>query len=355
MTNHLFRGAPAPSFNNGFTPFTTEAWQDPDRVGKPAQMSCGDADIPGLPPAAKTVVFLDAPENHPGVIPINPNIKFDVVDLDRLLAYAINREWSRQPYESRRGIMLMGPTGTGKTTFLEQRHAQRGIPVMSITATKDLTAADMLQKKEVAGGTTYWEDGVVVRAMREGIPVIIHEGNLLAPAEWVALNEVVEKGRAILPESGELVTARRGFMVHVTGNGRFTEGGLDGASGTRSQNTSVEARFFVYNMPHATVEQDVEYLTDRFPQLPAPLINSMASFAELTRKANAGDGSVFLDNALDRRRLELWAEMMIGYSGLSSKVDLAPYTLAFNYTNSLPPEQVEAVQQLLGVAFNDAG
>lgn len=355
MQKHTLRGASVSTFADDFTPFAKNAWNDDGRVGKPAQMSCGNAGVTGLPESANTVVYLDVPDDHPGVIQINPNIRFDQVDLDRLLAFAINREWSREEYESRRGILLLGPPGTGKTTFLEQRHAQRGIPVYSVTATPDLTASDLLQTREVAGGTTFWEAGVMLKAMEEGVPIIIHEGNLLAPAQLVALNEVIEKGRAILPESGDVVHARRGFMVHMTGNGRFTEGGVDGSSGTRSQNTSVESRFYVYVMPHATVEQDEAYLTERFPGLTPPLIKSMAKFAELTRKANSGnDGGVYLDIALDRRRLELWGEMMIGFSKLSKQIDLAPYTLGFNYTNSLPADQVEAVMQLLGVAFNDS-
>ena len=354
MTQHQLRGSLVSTFEPNFTSYSQASWNDDERVGKPAQMSCGDAGLTGLPTTAKTVVYLDVPADHPGNIQINPNHVFDNVDLDRLLGYVINREWSRADHESRRGILLLGPSGTGKTSFLEQRHAQRGIPVYSVTATPDLTASDLLQSREVAGGTTYWEAGVVLRAMQEGIPVIIHEGNLLAPAQLVALNEVIEKGRAILPESGDVVHAKRGFVVHMTGNGRFTEGGVDGFSGTRSQNVSVESRFYVYVMPFATVEQEVEFLAKRFPGLPNDLVKSMAEFAELTRKAHVGEGDAYLEIAMDRRRLELWGEMMVAYAPLANQgIDVAPYTLQFNYTASLPPEQAEAVVQLLGTAFNN--
>lgn len=353
MNVHTLRGIEVSTYDTSISPHVADAWKIAERVGKPATMSCGDAGLTGLPATSSTIVYLDVPSDHPGLVPLNPNHVFDNVDLDRLLAFAIKREWIREEHESRRGILLLGPSGTGKTSFLEQRHAQRGIPVYSITATPDLTASELIQSRDAINGTTYWEDGVLLKGMKEGVPVIIHEGNLLAPAQLVALNEVIEKGRAVLPETGELVMAKRGFMLHMTGNGRFAEGGMDGFSGTRSQNRSVESRFYVYVMPYATEEQEVAFLTKRFPMLPPNLAKSMANFAELTRKAHLGDGSVFLDIAMDRRRLELWAEMILAFSTLSTQnIDVAPYTLRFNYTASLPPEQEEAVNNFLGLAFN---
>lgn len=331
-----------------------DTWNDNDRVGRVAKVLCGDAGIPGLPATLPAIVYLDVSPDHEGLTPINPNHVFDNLDLDRLLAFVISREWNRQEHEPRRGILLMGPTGSGKTSYLEQRHAQRGIPIYSITASHDLMAADLLQTKEVVQGTTFWSDGLLLKAMREGVPFLINEGDALSPVQWLALNEIVEKGKAVLPESGEVVVAKRGFNLHVTCNTSFTEDRRGGYSGTRNQNISVLSRFYLFELDYVTPEKEAEFLKVTYPTLPDPLIQPIVKIAEQTRKAYRGDGTgATLDIPLSRRHLAAWAEMIIEFSYLKAqKIDVIPYTLNFVYLNGLPAEQVEAVKQMVDLAFD---
>jgi cobaltochelatase CobS len=335
--------------------YIQEANQDPDRIGKPAVISFGDAGIPGMPPAAKGVFFIHTPADHEGVVPLNPEHVFDDIVIDRLLNYAITREWVlRKPHQPRRGLIIFGDHGTGKTTFMEQRFAQRGIPLYSIVVSKDTIAADLIQNREVVNATTYWSDGVLLKAMREGVPVLINEFDRMSAAQGVRLNEIIEKGKAVMPESGEVVFAKRGFFVNITCNSAFSADHI-GIPGAQIQDKSVESRFYVAHKQHPTVDADTTFLEGMFPQLPPGFARQMAIFADHTRKCasfEGGAGGVTLSAALGRRELIAWAELILGFAHLDADgIPVASYTLKHVYSSTKSPEEQAGIDHLLQLAF----
>lgn len=343
-------------FDNSTLPSLKEAWNDQDRVGKPAIMTFGDLGVTDLPKNANCVAYLDVAE-HAALSTPDPRHVFDDIHLDRLFSYATFREWSRHDMDPRRGILMMGPSGTGKTTYLENRFAQRGIPLYSETGSPDAVLSDWIMTKEIVNGTTFWAEGALLMAMREGVPFVIQEIDLLAPAQLTSINEIIDKGICLSPEDKSIVRAKRGFQVFATCNSSFTEDRTGGFSGTRRQNQSVLNRFYKYTCGYASVQQEAECIVRVHPELPMELATRMAQFADLTRTAAAEGGldGRCMSQGMSRRHLLDWADMLKGMSYLRNhpdKIDLAEYTLNFVYSGNLDAEELATVKHFLSLSFN---
>ena len=71
-------------------------------------------------------------------------------------------------YRQGLSVVLKGPTGCGKTRFVEAMAHDLGRPLITVSCHDDLTAADLVGRYLLAGGDTVWVDGPLTRAVREG-------------------------------------------------------------------------------------------------------------------------------------------------------------------------------------------
>ena len=73
---------------------------------------------------------------------------------------------------ARRGVpvLLKGPTGCGKTRFIEAMAHELGRELITVAGHEDLTSADLVGRFLLQGGETVWVDGPLTRAVREGEP-----------------------------------------------------------------------------------------------------------------------------------------------------------------------------------------
>ena len=66
-------------------------------------------------------------------------------------------------------LLLKGPTGCGKTRFVEHMAAKLGRKLYTVACHDDLSAADLIGRFLLKGGQTVWVDGPLTRAVREGV------------------------------------------------------------------------------------------------------------------------------------------------------------------------------------------
>ena len=62
-------------------------------------------------------------------------------------------------HSNRLPLLLKGPTGCGKTRFVEHMAARLGLPLFTVACHDDLSAADLIGRYLLKGGETVWTDG----------------------------------------------------------------------------------------------------------------------------------------------------------------------------------------------------
>jgi nitric oxide reductase NorQ protein len=67
----------------------------------------------------------------------------------------------------RLAVMLKGPTGCGKTRFVEHMAWRLKRPLVTVACHDDLSASDLTGRWLIRGGETEWQDGPLARAARE--------------------------------------------------------------------------------------------------------------------------------------------------------------------------------------------
>ncbi|MBI2509576.1 MAG: AAA family ATPase, partial [Betaproteobacteria bacterium] len=69
-------------------------------------------------------------------------------------------------YKKRLPVMLKGPTGCGKTRFLEYMAFQLKRPLVTVSCHEDLTSSDLVGRCRLEGAETVWQDGPLTRAVK---------------------------------------------------------------------------------------------------------------------------------------------------------------------------------------------
>jgi len=116
-------------------------------------------------------------------------------------------------------ILLKGPTGCGKTRFVEHMAARLGRPLYTVACHDDLSAADLVGRHLIGDGQTYWNDGPLTRAVREGAICYLDEVVEARKDTTVVLHPLSDN-RRILPieRTGETLHAPPEFMLVVSYN-----------------------------------------------------------------------------------------------------------------------------------------
>jgi len=116
-------------------------------------------------------------------------------------------------------VMLKGPTGCGKTRFVEYMAWCLGRPLVTIPCHDDLTASDLIGRYLIRHDGTVWQDGPLTRAVREGAICYLDEV-VEARQDTIVVLHALTDHRRILPidKTGETVRAAPGFQLVVSYN-----------------------------------------------------------------------------------------------------------------------------------------
>ena len=122
-------------------------------------------------------------------------------------------------YNNQLPLLIKGPTGCGKTRFIQHMAAKLGRKLYTVACHDDLTAADLVGRHLIGDGETYWQDGPLTKAVREGAICYLDEVVEARKDTTVVLHPLSDD-RRILPieRTGELLEAPKDFMLVVSYN-----------------------------------------------------------------------------------------------------------------------------------------
>nr|WP_173861904.1 CbbQ/NirQ/NorQ/GpvN family protein [Notoacmeibacter marinus] len=116
-------------------------------------------------------------------------------------------------------LLLKGPTGCGKTRFVEHMAARLGRRLYTVACHDDLSAADLIGRYLLRGGQTEWVDGPLTRAVREGAICYLDEIVEARKDVTVVLHPLTDNRRTLMIDrTGEELHAPPGFMLVASYN-----------------------------------------------------------------------------------------------------------------------------------------
>ena len=152
-------------------------------------------------------------------------------------------------YAARLPVLLKGPTGCGKTRFVEhmtwllaqQKQSTAEHALITVSCHEDLTATDMVGRYLLKGDETIWSDGPLTRAVRSGAICYLDE-IVEARKDTTVLIHSLTDHRRILPidKTGELIEAHPEFLLVISYNPGYQSVLKDLKPSTRQRFVSLE-------------------------------------------------------------------------------------------------------------------
>ena len=116
-------------------------------------------------------------------------------------------------------ILIKGPTGCGKTRFIEAMGEELGREVYTVVCHDDLSAADLLGRHLINEEGTYWQDGPLTKAVRNGGICYLDEIIEARKDTTVILHSLADYRRVLpIDRTGEIIQAHPDFMLVVSYN-----------------------------------------------------------------------------------------------------------------------------------------
>src|SRR6266568_5084155 len=150
-------------------------------------------------------------------------------------------------------VMLKGPTGCGKTRFVEAMAYDLGRPLITVACHDDLTTADLVDRFLLHGGETQWTDGPLTRAVRDGAICYLDEVVEARQDTTVVLHPLADHRRQLpIDRLGVTLTAAPGFCLVVSYNPGYQSVLKDLKDSTRQRMVAIE-----FGFPAADVEEGI--------------------------------------------------------------------------------------------------
>ncbi|MFA5628403.1 MAG: CbbQ/NirQ/NorQ/GpvN family protein [Thiohalomonadaceae bacterium] len=197
-------------------------------------------------------------------------------------------------------LLLKGPTGCGKTRFMEYMAWRLGRPLLTVSCHDDLTASDLVGRYLIKGGETVWLDGPLARAVRLGAICYLDEIVEARKDTMVVLHPLADD-RRILPmeKLGTQLQAGPEFCLAVSYNPGYQSVLKDLKLSTRQRFVALE-----FDYPPAELEARIVISESG---VDADTAATLVKFAQMTRKLK-GNG---LDEGASTRLLVHAGKLMV--------------------------------------------
>ena len=122
-------------------------------------------------------------------------------------------------YENKLPLLLKGPTGTGKSRFVEYMAAKLNKPLITVACHEETSATDLIGRFLLKGSETVWHDGPLTKAVKEGAIIYLDEIAEARPDVIVAIHPLTDHRREIyIDKLGITIKAHPDFMLVASFN-----------------------------------------------------------------------------------------------------------------------------------------
>lgn len=223
--------------------------------------------------------------------------------IDTLDAYRVNPQPYYRPvadevdlyeaaYSVRMPMMLKGPTGCGKTRFVEYMAWKLKKPLITVACNEDMTASDLVGRFLLDANGTRWQDGPLAMAARLGAICYLDEVVEARQDTTVVIHPLTDNRRVLpLEKKGELVRAHPDFQMVISYNPGYQSLMKDLKQSTKQRFGALD-----FNYPDHAVETEI---VTHESGVDAGVASKLVSIAERSRNLK-GHG---LDEGISTRML----------------------------------------------------
>ena len=195
-------------------------------------------------------------------------------------------------YSERMPIMLKGPTGCGKTRFIEYMAWKLQKPLITVACNEDMTSSDLVGRFLLDADGTRWQDGPLTIAARHGAICYLDEVVEARQDTTVAIHPLTDNRRVLpLEKTNELIHAHPDFQLVISYNPGYQ-------SVMKDLKQSTKQRFGALNFKYPERAIEVEIVSHE-SGLPSETAEKLVAIAEMARNLK-GHG---LDEGISTRML----------------------------------------------------
>ncbi len=202
-------------------------------------------------------------------------------------------------YEARLPVMIKGPTGCGKSRFIEYMAWKLKRPLITVACNEDMTASDLVGRYLLDANGTRWLDGPLTTAARIGAICYLDEIVEARQDTTVVIHPLTDHRRQLpLDKKGELINAHPDFQLVISYNPGYQSLIKDLKQSTKQRFTGMD-----FDYPSAAVEASI---VEKETGIDADTAMKLVKIGEAARNLK-GHG---LDEGISTRLLTYAATLM---------------------------------------------
>ena len=156
-------------------------------------------------------------------------------------------------YAERMPMMLKGPTGCGKTRFIEHMAHQLKKPLITVSCHEDMTASDLVGRYLLDADGTVWHDGPLTLAVRFGAICYLDEIVEARQDTTVVIHSLTDDRRMLaLEKKNEVIQAHTDFQIVISYNPGYQSVLKDLKESTKQRFAALD-----FSYPDPGVEADI--------------------------------------------------------------------------------------------------
>ncbi|BBP04975.1 denitrification regulatory protein NirQ [Sulfuriferula plumbiphila] len=239
-------------------------------------------------------------------------------------------------YKKRLPVMLKGPTGCGKTRFLEYMAWRLKRPLVTVSCHEDLTSSDLVGRFLLEGEATVWQDGPLTRAVKAGAICYLDEIVEARTDSTVIIHPLTDHRRQLpLEKKGQEIEAHEDFMLVISYNPGYQ-------TVLKDLKPSTKQRFIGINFDYPREEIERKIIQNEVPELDTTQVEKLVATGRRARTLKDHG----LEEATSTRALVYAGNMMV--AGIEP-VEACKAALVNPVTDD--PELAEALMEIIKAHF----
>jgi nitric oxide reductase NorQ protein len=168
-------------------------------------------------------------------------------------------------YRKRLPVMLKGPTGCGKTRFLEHMAFTLKRPLVTVSCHEDLTSSDLVGRFLLEGSSTVWQDGPLTRAVKAGAICYLDEIVEARTDSTVVIHSLTDHRRRLtIEKKGQEIDAHEDFLLVISYNPGYQ-------TVLKDLKPSTKQRFIAINFDFPAEDVERKIVVNEVPGIDAEL------------------------------------------------------------------------------------